>query len=154
TPRATRAPRSAHATILSPRARGCRAWPGRRCGTRCSSPCTSGDRVRRPRSWRWTAASSPRARTARKVRPIAYFPYDKVAFHPRQTGDAMQLELLTIDGVAFVLRWIHFMAGITWIGLLYYFNFVQVPFFAETEAPVRTGAIVKLVPRALWWFRW
>jgi uncharacterized membrane protein len=40
------------------------------------------------------------------------------------------------------------------IGLLYYFNLVQVPFFAETEAPVRTGAIVKLVPRALWWFRW
>jgi len=54
----------------------------------------------------------------------------------------------------FFLRWIHFLAGITWIGLLYYFNFVQTPFFAETEAPVRTGAIQKLVPRALWWFRW
>jgi uncharacterized membrane protein len=54
----------------------------------------------------------------------------------------------------FILRWIHFLAGITWIGILYYFNFVQTPFFAETEAPVRTGAIVKLVPRALWWFRW
>jgi len=54
----------------------------------------------------------------------------------------------------FVLRWIHFLAGITWIGILYYFNFVQTPFFAETEAPVRTGAIQKLVPRALWWFRW
>jgi uncharacterized membrane protein len=66
----------------------------------------------------------------------------------------MHLELLTMNGVEFILRWIHFMAGITWIGLLYYFNFVQVPFFAETEAPVRTGAIIKLVPRALWWFRW
>jgi uncharacterized membrane protein len=54
----------------------------------------------------------------------------------------------------FFLRWIHFLAGITWIGILYYFNFVQTPFFAETEAPVRTGAIMKLVPRALWWFRW
>jgi uncharacterized membrane protein len=54
----------------------------------------------------------------------------------------------------FVLRWIHFLSGITWIGILYYFNFVQTPFFAETEAPVRTGAIQKLVPRALWWFRW
>ena len=53
-----------------------------------------------------------------------------------------------------VLRWIHFLAGITWIGILYYFNFVQTPFFAETEAPVRIGAIQKLVPRALWWFRW
>lgn len=54
----------------------------------------------------------------------------------------------------FILRWIHFLAGVTWIGILYYFNFVQTPFFAETEAPVRTGAIIKLVPRALWWFRW
>jgi uncharacterized membrane protein len=54
----------------------------------------------------------------------------------------------------FFLRWVHFLAGITWIGILYYFNFVQTPFFAETDAAVRTGAIQKLVPRALWWFRW
>lgn len=54
----------------------------------------------------------------------------------------------------FFLRWIHFLAGITWIGILYYFNFVQTPFFAETEAAVRSAAIQKLVPRALWWFRW
>src|SRR3970040_1869191 len=54
----------------------------------------------------------------------------------------------------FILRWIHFLAGITWIGILYYFNFVQTPFFAETDPAVRTGAIQKLVPRALWWFRW
>jgi uncharacterized membrane protein len=53
-----------------------------------------------------------------------------------------------------LLRFGHFLAGITWIGLLYYFNFVQTPFFGETEAPVRSGAIQKLVPRALWWFRW
>ena len=66
----------------------------------------------------------------------------------------MDLVLLSQEGLAFLFRWIHFLAGITWIGLLYYFNFVQVPFFAETEAPVRSGAIAKLVPRALWWFRW
>lgn len=59
-----------------------------------------------------------------------------------------------MDIILFFLRWIHFLAGITWIGILYYFNFVQTPFFAETEAPVRSGAIQKLVPRALWWFRW
>jgi uncharacterized membrane protein len=59
-----------------------------------------------------------------------------------------------MEEAKFFLRWIHFLAGITWIGILYYFNFVQTPFFAETEAPVRTGAIQKLVPRALWWFRW
>src|SRR5918911_1149818 len=59
-----------------------------------------------------------------------------------------------MEAAHFFLRWIHFLAGITWIGILYYFNFVQTPFFAETDAPVRTGAIQKLVPRALWWFRW
>jgi len=64
------------------------------------------------------------------------------------------MALISGDGVMFLLRWIHFLSGITWIGLLYYFNFVQTPFFAETEAPVRAGAIQKLVPRALWWFRW
>jgi uncharacterized membrane protein len=64
------------------------------------------------------------------------------------------MALLTSEGWLFLLRWIHFQAGITWIGLLYYFNFVQTPFFAETEAPVRSGAVQKLVPRALWWFRW
>jgi uncharacterized membrane protein len=64
------------------------------------------------------------------------------------------MALMSGDGFLFLLRWIHFLSGITWIGLLYYFNLVQVPFFAETEAPVRSGAIQKLVPRALWWFRW
>jgi uncharacterized membrane protein len=60
-----------------------------------------------------------------------------------------------MDAWLFLLRWFHFLAGITWIGMLYYFNFVQVPFFAGAEAPVRTGMITGgLVSRALWWFRW
>ena len=57
-------------------------------------------------------------------------------------------------GGAILSRWVHFLAGITWIGLLYYFNFVQVPSFALFEAGPRTEAVRKLVPRALWWFRW
>jgi uncharacterized membrane protein len=64
------------------------------------------------------------------------------------------MALMSAEGLLFLLRWIHFLAGITWIGLLYYFNFVQTPFFAETDPPVRSAAIQKLVPRALWWFRW
>ncbi|HVA82016.1 MAG TPA: urate hydroxylase PuuD [Candidatus Binataceae bacterium] len=59
-----------------------------------------------------------------------------------------------MDASLMILRWLHFLFGITWIGLLYYFNFVQTPFFGETEPPVRSAAIQKLVPRALWWFRW
>ncbi len=64
------------------------------------------------------------------------------------------MAVFSYEGWLFLLRWIHFLAGITWIGLLYYFNFVQTPFFAETEPAVRSGAVQKLVPRALWWFRW
>ncbi len=53
-------------------------------------------------------------------------------------------------------RYGHILAGITWIGLLYYFNFVQVPSLggvtAETKADIfKQGSIVR---RALWWFRW
>jgi len=65
------------------------------------------------------------------------------------------MALLSGDGWLFLLRWIHFLAGITWIGMLYYFNFVQTPFFATAEAPVRAGIITGgLLDRALWWFRW
>jgi len=64
------------------------------------------------------------------------------------------MALFSEAGWLFLLRWIHFLSGITWIGLLYYFNFVQTPFFGETEAPVRSGAQQKLLPRAMWWFRW
>ena len=64
------------------------------------------------------------------------------------------MALLTESGFLFLLRWIHFLAGITWIGLLYYLNFAQTPFFAETDAPVRSGAQQKLLPRVMWWFRW
>jgi uncharacterized membrane protein len=64
------------------------------------------------------------------------------------------MEIFTLEGFKLLLRWIHILAGITWIGLLYYFNFVQAPFFAETQADVRTAAVRGLVPRALAWFRY
>src|SRR5688572_3021351 len=65
------------------------------------------------------------------------------------------MALASGEGWLFLLRWFHFLAGITWIGMLYYFNFVQTPFFAGAEAPVRSGMIAGgLVGRALWWFRW
>jgi uncharacterized membrane protein len=65
------------------------------------------------------------------------------------------MALFSGEGWLFLLRWFHFLAGITWIGMLYYFNFVQTPFFATAEAPVRTGMVAGgLVDRALWWFRW
>lgn len=64
------------------------------------------------------------------------------------------MEIFTREGGEILSRWGHYLSGVTWIGLLYYFNFVQVPSFAGFEAGARTEAINKLVPRALWWFRW
>ena len=64
------------------------------------------------------------------------------------------MELISMEGWWLLLRWVHYLAGITWIGLLYYFNFVQGEWFKETEASAKSAAVQKLVPRALWWFRW
>jgi len=66
----------------------------------------------------------------------------------------MDIALFTSGGLDYLVRWGHFLAGITWIGLLYYFNFVQAEYFKEAEPAHRAAAIQKLVPRALWWFRW
>ena len=72
-------------------------------------------------------------------------------------------DLFTRDGLGqFAFRWLHIVAGITWIGLLYFFNVVQVPAYAEFELPpnestggrARLIAIDKVTRRALWWFRW
>ena len=66
----------------------------------------------------------------------------------------MELALLQGNALAFIFRWIHLLAGIAWIGLLWYFNFVQAEYFKKAEASSKSDAIRKLVPRALWWFRW
>lgn len=66
----------------------------------------------------------------------------------------MDWAVASVDGLLFILRWLHFFFGVVWIGLLYYFNFVQTPFFGETDGATKSNAIQKLVPRALWWFRW
>ncbi|MEY3340811.1 MAG: hypothetical protein RLZZ269_722 [Actinomycetota bacterium] len=66
------------------------------------------------------------------------------------------MELFNQEGLSFALRWLHVLAGIAWIGLLYYFNLVQVPAFAAygDEGKARNISIDKLARRALWWFRW
>lgn len=56
--------------------------------------------------------------------------------------------------IDFVFRWAHVLFGIAWIGLLYYFNFVQTEYFKEAEAAALADAKAKLAPRALAWFRW
>jgi uncharacterized membrane protein len=65
------------------------------------------------------------------------------------------VEILSMEGWYFLLRWFHFLAGITWIGMLYYFNLVQTPFLAtELGGQARSQITRGLLPEALWWFRW
>lgn len=53
-----------------------------------------------------------------------------------------------------VLRWGHVISGICWIGLLYFFNFVNVPYQGKVPAEMKKVVNPELLPRALWWFRW
>jgi len=66
----------------------------------------------------------------------------------------VELALLQGNALAFLIRWVHLLAGVAWIGLLWYFNFVQGEYFKEADASSKSDAFRKLVPRALWWFRW
>ncbi len=60
-----------------------------------------------------------------------------------------------MDFVPAISRWIHLLAGVMWLGLLYYFNFVQVAALKGAQADGCAGAIMKhIAPRALFYFRW
>src|SRR5918992_328888 len=52
-----------------------------------------------------------------------------------------------------LLRWTHFLAGITWIGLLYFFNLINAGFLKGLDAPQKGVVVPRLMPNALWWFR-
>jgi uncharacterized membrane protein len=58
------------------------------------------------------------------------------------------------NGFDNALRISHVIVAIMWMGLLWFFNFVQVPAYAEMDAAARNNALDKLTWRALWWFRW
>ena len=53
-----------------------------------------------------------------------------------------------------ILRWLHFVGGITWIGLLYFFNLINVPFQKGIDADTKKKVNPDLLGRALWFFRW
>ena len=57
------------------------------------------------------------------------------------------------DWVGLLLRWVHFLAGITWIGLLYFFNFINAGFLKALDGPTKNVVMPKLMPPALNWFR-
>jgi uncharacterized membrane protein len=53
-----------------------------------------------------------------------------------------------------ILRWAHFVAGITWIGILYFFNLINVNFMKALDAPTKKIVVPALMPPSLWFFRW
>lgn len=58
------------------------------------------------------------------------------------------------SNVHLIVRWLHVIAGITWIGHLYFFNFVNVPLQGALDDATKKAVNPQLMPRALWWFRW
>lgn len=65
-------------------------------------------------------------------------------FHPPDSAALMRI----------IFRWFHFVAGIMWIGLLYFFNVINVPFQKGLDADTKKKVNPDLLSRALWWFRW
>ncbi len=58
-----------------------------------------------------------------------------------------------MDSLNALFRWLHIFAGIIWIGMLYFFNFVNGPFAATMDGETKKKVVPELMPRALWWFR-
>ena len=70
-------------------------------------------------------------------------------------GDVFHPDLHNADVyIPMLLRWLHFLAGIIWIGHLYFFNMVNVNLMKSLDGPTKGKVIPQLMPRALWWFRW
>lgn len=59
-----------------------------------------------------------------------------------------------MQGLEAILRWLHILVGVLWIGHLYFFNFVNGPFAAKLDGPTKKVVVPELMPRALFWFRW
>ena len=64
-------------------------------------------------------------------------------------GDAMDGSYLN-----WWFRFFHVISGVLWIGLLYYFNFVQIPTMPNVPAELKPGVTKYIAPKALFWFRW
>jgi uncharacterized membrane protein len=89
--------------------------------------------------------------------PASSFDFSVLLVH-LQPGFLLQTVFNPPEGsevyVQMLLRWLHFLAGIVWIGHLYFFNLVNVNLMKALDGPTKGKVIPQLMPRALWWFRW
>ena len=75
--------------------------------------------------------------------PLSLAMFDGI-FHAPSGGEITRM----------ILRWSHFVAGITWIGILYFFNLINVNFMKSLDAPTKKVVVPALMPPSLWFFRW
>jgi uncharacterized membrane protein len=75
-------------------------------------------------------------------------------FHLNNNKVNRMNDFFSMNFLNFLVRWGHLLFGITWIGMLYYFNFIQGAYFKEGTPEAVGDAKKKLAPKALWWFRW
>jgi uncharacterized membrane protein len=76
--------------------------------------------------------------------PVSFSFFQEIIHGPTSGADAARA----------LLRWTHFVAGITWIGLLYFFNLVNVPLQKTLDADTKKKVNPELLSRTLWYFRW
>jgi uncharacterized membrane protein len=79
--------------------------------------------------------------------PLFAFPLEALLPHVSFPQGALANEQM-------LLRWIHIVSGITWIGLLYFFNLVGTPTLKQLDPPVRGKVFLPMMTRGMWWFRW
>jgi uncharacterized membrane protein len=77
-----------------------------------------------------------------------------VALMIRAIGPHLEFPRGGIPNELIALRWLHLVSGITWVGLLYFFNLVGFPTMRQLDASVRGKLVPVLMTRAMWWFRW
>jgi uncharacterized membrane protein len=81
-----------------------------------------------------------------------HFPLVAILLHALEPHFSFPQGAITNEQI--MLRWIHFVSGITWIGLLYFFNLVGFPTMKQLDASVRGKVYPVMMTRAMWWFRW
>ena len=69
-------------------------------------------------------------------------------------GASMGMPTFDHAWFAFFFRWLHVLSGVMWIGLLWYFNFVQIPNMGKIPDEQKPAIGKVIAPAALWWFRW
>ena len=84
------------------------------------------------------------------IQQILAFQTDGIFKPPTETTGSPDMEAY----VKLLLRWLHILFGIIWIGHLYFFNLVNVNLMKVLDGPTKGKVIPQLMPRALWWFRW